>query len=207
MTSEGGRAPRVVYGARFAEALAYASACHEGQARKGNHAPYVTHVLAVASLVGEFGGDEDQAIAALLHDTMEDSGATAAEIEARFGARVARFVEACTDTTEHPKPPWRPRKEAHLAKLAEMPGDVKLVVAADKLHNAQSIARDLRRASVGEAVWSRFSAAREDVLWYYRAMIDALATGWEHEILDELRAEVAFIAAAPAARAGESPGR
>jgi (p)ppGpp synthase/HD superfamily hydrolase len=183
--------PRFTYGERFADALAFAAECHAAQARKGNGVPYVTHVLAVASFVGEFGGDEDQAIAGLLHDTMEDSGVTAAELAARFGARVASIVEACTDTTEHPKPPWRERKERHVAHLRAASADVKLVVAADKLHNMQSIARDLRRRSVGAAVWSRFRASREDTLWYFGAMIDALADGYDGEIVDELRAELA----------------
>ncbi len=185
--------PAHTYGARFAQALAFANACHEAQARKGNGVPYVTHVIAVASLVGEYGGDEDQAIAGLLHDAMEDAGVTAAEIEERFGAKVAAIVEACTDTVEHPKPPWRARKEAHVAHVRAAPADVKLVVAADKLHNLQTVARDLRRRSVGASVWSRFKAPREGSLWYFGAMIDALADGWDAEIVDELRAELASL--------------
>jgi (p)ppGpp synthase/HD superfamily hydrolase len=182
--------PTHTYGKRFAEALAFATACHETQARKGNGVPYVTHVIAVASLVGEYGGDEDQAIAGLLHDVMEDAGVTARALEERFGARVARIVEACTDTVEHPKPPWRARKEAHVAHVRAASPDVKLVVAADKLHNLQTIGRDLRRPAVGAAVWARFSASREQSLWYFGAMIDALAYGWDAEILGELRSEL-----------------
>ena len=187
--------PTHTYGARFAEALAFATACHEAQARKGNGVPYVTHVLAVASLVGEFGGDEDEAIAGLLHDVMEDSGVGSPEVSRRFGERVARIVEACTDTVEHPKPPWRARKEAHVAHVRGASSDVKLVVAADKLHNLQTIARDLRRPSVGAAVWSRFSASRADSLWYFGAMLDALGAGWDAEIVGELRAELAGLVA------------
>lgn len=180
-----------MYGPRFESALAYASAIHHGQRRKGNGAPYIVHPLAVASLVGSYGGDEDQAIAGLLHDALEDCGVAAASIEGRYGARVARIVVACTDTTEDPKPPWRPRKEAHLAKVRGLPEETKLVIAADKLHNALSILRDLRHPQVGEAVWGRFSADREQVLWYYRAMCEALGTGWSHPLLDELRHNVA----------------
>lgn len=186
--------PRHTYGKRFAEALAFAAACHAAQARKGNGVPYVTHVLAVASLVGEYGGDEDQAIAGLLHDVMEDAGVTGHEIEERFGERVARIVEACTDTVEHPKPPWRARKEAHVAHVRGASGDVKLVVAADKLHNLQTIGRDLRRSSVGVAVWARFKASRDESLWYFGAMIDALSDGCAPEIVSELRAELARVA-------------
>ena len=178
------------YGPRFESALGWASALHFGQERKGNGAPYIVHPLAVASLVAEYGGDEDQAIAALLHDVMEDCGVSADELEARYGPRVARIVAQCTDTTERPKPAWRPRKEAHLAELRRAPDEVKLVVAADKLHNAQCIVRDLRRPSVGAELWSRFRASRQELLWYYRAALEALADGWEHELLGELREAV-----------------
>jgi (p)ppGpp synthase/HD superfamily hydrolase len=179
-----------MFGPRFEAAVVYASSLHFGQRRKGAGGPYITHPLSVAAIVGEFGGDEDQAIAALLHDVMEDCGVSQADIAARYGERVAAIVTACTDTTERPKPPWRARKEAHIAKVRAEPGEVKLVIAADKLHNAESIARDLRRRSVGASVWGRFSVPRDQVLWYYRSMAEALAAGWEHEIADELAAAV-----------------
>ncbi len=178
---------RPMFGPRFEAALVHATQLHFGQRRKGSGAPYIIHPLAVSSLVGQYGGDEDQAIAALLHDVMEDCGVTRAELAQRHGERVARIVEACTDTTEQPKPPWRQRKEAHVAKVAAEPAEIKLVLAADKLHNATSIAADLRKGSVGEQVWSRFRADRKSVLWYYHAMVDALADGWSHEIVAELR--------------------
>jgi (p)ppGpp synthase/HD superfamily hydrolase len=176
-----------MYGPRFESALAFACAAHFGQIRKGSGAPYITHPMAVASIVGAYGGDEDQAIAALLHDVMEDCGVPEERIAQRYGSRVATIVAACTDTTERPKPPWRPRKEAHIAKVRGQPGEVKLVIAADKLHNALSILRDLRRPSVGEVVWDRFTADRPDVLWYYGAMAEALGAGWDHELHGELR--------------------
>jgi (p)ppGpp synthase/HD superfamily hydrolase len=182
---------RAGYGPRFADALAFATTAHAGQIRKSVGAPYITHPIAVASLVGEYGGDEDQAIAALLHDVMEDCGVTSEEIARRFGARVAAIVAACTDTVEHPKPPWRERKEAHLAHVRREPPEVKLVIAADKLHNASCIVRDLHRKSVGDAVWERFTASKSDVIWYYRAMAAALAEGWSSEILQELQRTVA----------------
>ncbi|RLB62513.1 MAG: phosphohydrolase [Deltaproteobacteria bacterium] len=179
-----------MYGPRFAAALEFACTQHHGQRRKGSGSPYITHPLAVASLVGDYGGDEDQAIAALLHDVMEDCDVKRSEIADRFGAQVAEIVAACTDTTEVPKPPWRPRKEAYIEHLRTQSPHIKLVVGCDKLHNAMSILRDLGRASVGEVVWTRFSADRTAVLWYYRTVAEALAHQWDHELLDELRRSV-----------------
>jgi GTP pyrophosphokinase len=181
------------YGPRFESALAFACACHFGQHRKGSGAPYIIHPLAVASIVGQYGGDEDQAVAALLHDVMEDCGVSRDTIAGRYGERVAGIVEACTDSTERPKPAWRPRKEAHIERLRGEEAFTKLVVAADKLHNAESIVRDRARPSVGDTVWERFSASRDEVLWYYAAISDALAEGWEHDLLDELRSTVASL--------------
>jgi (p)ppGpp synthase/HD superfamily hydrolase len=139
--------------------------------------------------VAEWGGDEDQLIAALMHDWLEDiPGASEAALAQRYGERVARLVKALSDTTVTPKPPWLERKQAYLAHLASAPAEVKLISAADKLHNARSVRRDLEL--VGESVWSRFSATREQTLWYYGAVLNALATGWEHRLVDELRREV-----------------
>jgi GTP pyrophosphokinase len=175
------------YGPRFEAALVHANQLHFGQRRKGSGAPYIIHPLAVAAIVGQYGGDEDQAIAALLHDVMEDCGVKRPELASRYGERVATIVEACSDTTERPKPPWRQRKEAHVARVPGEPVEIKLVLAADKLHNASAIVIDLRNFSVGERVWDRFRADRDSVLWYYHSMVDALAHGWSHEIVDELR--------------------
>jgi (p)ppGpp synthase/HD superfamily hydrolase len=172
--------------AAFDAALLFALDKHRKQVRKGSGVPYVTHLLSVASLVAEFGGDEAQAIAGLLHDSIEDQGVTEADLVERFGPAVARIVVACTDAFARPKPPWRARKEAHLAHLRAQPPEIKLVVACDKLHNALSIARDLRDPAVGPAVWGRFSMPREDTLWYYRAVRDALAEGWPHRVIGEL---------------------
>ena len=159
---------------RYGKALAYAAEKHAGQKRKGTRIPYISHPMAVASLVLEYGGGEDEVIAALLHDVAEDCGGQEAldEIRRRFGMGVAAIVEGCSDTLESPKPKWRPRKEAHLEHLQTAHRSVRLVAAADKLHNARSILRDYR--SQGENVWKRFSAAKEDVLWYYGAVTRAL---------------------------------
>ncbi|RCK77982.1 MAG: GTP pyrophosphokinase [Candidatus Ozemobacter sibiricus] len=184
---------------RFKEALAYAFDLHCHQIRKGSGVPYVAHLLAVAANVLDHGGDEEQAIAALLHDAVEDQGgrATAAAIRERFGERVAAIVAGCTDTELTPKPPWRQRKEAYLAHLAHAPADVLLVSASDKLHNARAILADLRQ--VGSQVWDRFSGGRDGTLWYYRALVTtyraafAAAAPERMGLIDDLEQVVAEI--------------
>jgi (p)ppGpp synthase/HD superfamily hydrolase len=161
-----------VLGTRFVEAVEYAEAVHRTQVRNGTEIPYLSHLLATAALALEHGADEDQAIAALLHDAAEDHGGyeRLADIRARFGDRVAGIVEGCTDTFDRPKPPWRPRKEAHLDNLrTQANADVLLAAACDKLHNARSILADYR--THGEELWQRFGAGRES-LWYYGAMLE-----------------------------------
>jgi (p)ppGpp synthase/HD superfamily hydrolase len=157
---------------RFEDALGFAAHLHARQRRKGTSIPYVAHLMSVASLVLENGGDEDQAIAALLHDAVEDQGGlpTLQEIRKRFGDRVARIVEGCSDTNEHPKPPWRKRKEEYLQHLRQVDADVRLVSLADKLHNARSILRDLRQA--GPQSFSRFNGGQAGTLWYYHSLAD-----------------------------------
>lgn len=177
----------MAYSERIVDALALTHELHRDQQRKGSRTPYITHLMSVAALVGEFGGDEDQFIAALLHDAVEDQGGLKVleRIRKRFGARVADYVWVCTDAHETPKPPWRTRKEQHIAKVAGTSPAIKLIVAADKLHNVRSIRTDLRQH--GEEVWKRFSGGREGSLWYYREMLAALRRDWEHPILEELR--------------------
>jgi hypothetical protein len=168
-------------GRRLGQALAWADELHADQRRKGSDVPYVAHLLAVAALVLEAGGSEDEAIAALLHDAAEDQGGRAllAEIEQRFGPRVASIVEACSDSLEPrgaAKAPWRERKEAYLAHLARERDDGALLVSlADKLANAGAILRDLRDPAVGDGVFDRFNGGREGTLWYYRALADTFA--------------------------------
>lgn len=163
--------------ARFEEALIFATRLHATQLRKGTTIPYIAHLLGVTNLVITHGGNEDEAIAALLHDSIEDQGATPALIEARFGKIVADIVEACTDTDVIPKPPWRQRKEKYLPHLAAAPPSVKLVAAADKLDNLRAILADYR--THGPALWSRFSAGYEDQVWYFRGCVSALKGGPE----------------------------
>jgi (p)ppGpp synthase/HD superfamily hydrolase len=155
----------VSYEEKLEEALGYAARVHRDQVRKGSSVPYVTHLLAVAAIVGENGGTEEEVIAALLHDAPEDRGGEArlAEIRERFGDEVADIVAGNTDTFEDPKPPWRERKEVYVAHVAHAPRSVRLVSAADKLHNARSVLADLR--SLGEDLWPRFNGGKEGTLW------------------------------------------
>ena len=161
----------MTYSNRFEEALLYATRLHANQARKGSGIPYISHLLAVCALVMEHGGDEDQAIAALLHDSAEDQGGykTLDDIRARFGERVARLVAELSDTFETPKPPWRARKEAYLAHLPHAAPDSLLISLADKVHNARSILAD--HDAIGEEIWTRFNHGREGTLWYYRSLV------------------------------------
>jgi (p)ppGpp synthase/HD superfamily hydrolase len=159
-------------GPRFLRAFQFAAEKHKGQARKASTIPYLAHLMGVASLVLEAGGDEDLAIAALLHDVVEDCGGAPMlrEVRRRFGERVAKVVDGCTDADTFPKPPWRERKEKYIAHLKTADADTRLVSAADKLNNVRSILSDYR--AHGESIWSRFNGGREGTLWYYRTLRD-----------------------------------
>ena len=174
------------YGQKFEEALVYAARLHRDQTRKGSGIPYVTHLLAVAAIVGENDGTEEEAVAALLHDAPEDRGGRERleDIRRRFGDEVAGTVAGCTDTYEDPKPPWRPRKEAYIAHVAAASPSVRLVSAADKLHNARAILADLR--SLGEELWERFTGGKEGTLWYYRALVEAYKSAGTNAVVEEL---------------------
>jgi len=174
-------------GSRFEEALAYAARAHWRQVRKATDVPYVAHLLAVASLVLEHGGGEDEAIAALLHDAVEDAGGAPRreDLRARFGDDVVRLVDACSDHEGEPKPPWRERKTAFLAHLAsETDAGARLVVACDKLHNARAVLADYERH--GAALWARFNGGREGTIWYYRALAGELVRGGPADLGAEL---------------------
>jgi (p)ppGpp synthase/HD superfamily hydrolase len=175
---------------RFNVALGYAELAHRTQTRKGSDIPYVSHLLGVCALVFEYGGDEDQAIAALLHDAVEDQGGAARlkEITRLFGARVSRIVECCTDAYLHPKPPWKERKKLYLAELKDHDPDSWLVTGADKLYKALSIMRDYR--SLSEALWERFNGGRDGTLWYYRSVADELGRLMPGEMADDLEIAV-----------------
>lgn len=171
---------------QFEQALAYAVVIHAGQVRKGTAVPYVAHLLGVAGIVLEYGGDEDAAIGALLHDAGEDAGGQGRidDIRLRFGDAVAEIVMGCTDTLLTPKPPWRERKEKYIAHVKEASAPVRLVSAADKLHNARAIVRDYRQ--IGKELWTRFNGGKEGTLWYYRALLEALRAAGTNELVEEL---------------------
>ncbi len=175
---------------RFDEALVYASGLHREQRRKGANTPYIAHLLTVSALTIEFGGDEDQAIAALLHDAAEDHGGQSRldDIDQRFGTRVALIVADCTDAVIDPKPPWRARKEAYLGSLAAKSRDSLLVSLADKTHNAEAILDDYY--ALGPSVYDRFTGGREGTIWYYEALSAALAVIFPGRLSRRLAAAV-----------------
>jgi len=162
-------------GPRLQRAFYYAAKKHDGQARKGTAVPYLSHLMAVASLVLEAGGDEDMAIAALLHDVVEDCGGMPRlkEIRRQFGARVAKIVEGCTHSFVEPKPDWIERKRGYLEEVKHADEETRLVSASDKLHNVRTILADYRKD--GDAIWVRFNGKKEGTLWYYRALSDEYA--------------------------------
>jgi (p)ppGpp synthase/HD superfamily hydrolase len=184
------RSRAVKLGPRFRRAFLFAADKHSGQTRKASTIPYVAHLMGVASLVLEAGGDEELAIAALLHDVVEDCGGAPMlkEVHRRFGARVAKIVDGCTDADTYPKPPWRERKEKYIRRLRKEDADTRLVSAADKLNNVRSILSDYR--AVGEAVWSRFKGGREGTLWYYRTLRDVFLKYKRNRITRDLELAV-----------------
>ncbi len=171
---------------RFEEALVFATRLHAHQLRKGTQIPYVAHLLAAASIVLENGGTEDEAIAALLHDAVEDQGGskTREEIRRRFGDNVAAIVDGCSDSDQFIKPLWRKRKEDYIAHLPQASTSVRLVSQADKLHNARSILSDYRLS--GESTWNRFKGGKEGTLWYYRSLVETFRRIETTPLVEEL---------------------
>ena len=169
-------------GSRFSDAIVFAAELHRLQRRKGTQIPYMSHILGVTSIVLEYGADEDEAIAAVLHDAIEDApgslgpnkAATVRDfIRFKFGARVLEIVECCTDADVEPKPAWRQRKEQYVSRIAHEPASALLVSAADKLHNVRAILKDFRTG--GPTVFDRFNAAAgaEGTIGYYRGLANA----------------------------------
>jgi (p)ppGpp synthase/HD superfamily hydrolase len=158
---------------QFEKALTYATRIHGGQLRKKTRIPYIAHIIGVAAIAMEYGANETEAIAALLHDAVEDCGGAKRlrDIERKFGKKVARIVDGCTDTDRTPKPPWLERKKAYIAHVRHAPMATRLVSASDKLHNVRAILMDYREE--GERLWSRFNAGKHGALWYYRALVNA----------------------------------
>ncbi|HST09472.1 MAG TPA: HD domain-containing protein [Terriglobales bacterium] len=198
----------VKLGPRFNEAFLFAAEKHGLQTRKKTGIPYISHLMSVAALVLETGGGEEEAIAALLHDVVEDCGGhpVLEEIRQRFGERVAKIVEGCTDAYTVPKPPWKARKLDYLNHLRRATDDVRLVSAADKLHNARTILADYRKD--GDSVWERFNGGRDGTLWYYRAVLDVLREGRTNRLVDELNrvvTELETLSTKGSARASSLP--
>ena len=172
--------------ARFDEAILYAHEVHAAQPRKGTNVPYIGHLMGVSSIVLDYGGSEDEAIAALLHDAAEDQGGRARldDIRRRFGDAVARIVEDCTDSWDMPKRPWLERKRGYVEHARTLPPSSLRVAAADKVHNAYAILRDLR--NVGDDVWERFNASADDILAYYQSLVRAYREAGGGRLVDEL---------------------
>ena len=171
---------------RFDAAFVYAHEAHATHQRKGSGTPYLGHLMGVASIVIDDGGTEDEAIAALLHDAAEDSGGRGRldDIRTRFGDAVAAIVEDCTDAWTDPKPPWMDRKRQYVDHARRLSPPSRRVSAADKVHNAYAILRDLR--NTGEAVWQRFNAGPDDILWYYQSLVRAYREAGGGPLVDEL---------------------
>ncbi len=189
--------------ARYVQALEYAIEWHGYQHRKSTEIPYISHPLGVSSLILEAMGDEDQAIAGLLHDIPEDCGGEPrlVEIQKLFGDRVAELVRGCSDSlTEDPevKAPWRERKEEHLRHLAVASADLLLVTGADKVHNGRSIATD--KQSIGDEIWRRFNSDKASIIWYYDSVLAILEkAGITKAIVNPLKAAIEVMKA-------DSPG-
>lgn len=176
---------------RFEEALLYANRLHLHQKRKTNQTPYIAHLLSVAALVMEAGGDADTVIAALLHDAVEDQGGmnTLEEIKGRFGEKVARIVEECTDAFTHPKPPWRERKQAHIERVSDCTPEALLVILADKVHNLRTMLADFDHQ--GESIWEKFNGGRDGTLWYNSALLPIFTERYHGYLLGEFTRLVA----------------
>jgi (p)ppGpp synthase/HD superfamily hydrolase len=194
---------------RFDGALLYATHVHGGQVRKGTSTPYIAHLLAVSATVLEYGGDEDLAIAALLHDSVEDQGGKARleDVRNQFGDRVANVVAACSDSLVdtgkgEQKPDWRKRKENYIAHLDAASEDILRVSLADKVHNARAILRDLQKPDVGEGIWSRFSQPQAETLWYYGSLADKFREKWPGQLADELHEIVEVLRKSSTAKIG-----
>jgi (p)ppGpp synthase/HD superfamily hydrolase len=172
---------------QFEKALIYATRAHGNQTRKKTGIPFIAHILGVAAIALEYGANETEAIGALLHDTVEDCGGAERlrEIRERFGDEVARIVDGCTDTYEAPKPPWLERKRTYVEHLKDSDSSIRLVSAADKLHNTRAILAELRRR--GLEVFDLFAGKKEGTLWYYRTLVAAFREHGDHiDLIDEL---------------------
>jgi GTP pyrophosphokinase len=177
-----------IFSEALGDALQYVLQIHGTQQRKTGAGEKSGHLLGVAALVIEDNGSEAEVIAALLHDSIEDTEATAAYLEQRFGPQVAAIVVGCTDAEESTKPPWRQRKERYLAHLPSASPSVLRVSNADKLYNARTIVADVRQ--LGDRLWDRFNTDKDETLWYYRELSRIFAESNPGYLADELRRTV-----------------
>ena len=164
---------------RFEEALVFAAQKHQHQTRKGTTIPYIAHLMQVSGIALENGANEDEAIAALLHDVIEDQDVTEEELTRRFGLEVAAIVAGCSDSASTDKAPWKQRKEAYIAHVLTASPSVRLVSSCDKLHNARAILADYQE--LGDGLWSRFNASPSDILWYYQSLVHAFQQAQEQQ--------------------------
>lgn len=185
---------------KFVSALCYAADLHAKQFRKRTGRPYIGHLLGVTSITVEYGGDEEMAIAALLHDAVEDQGGLPRlrEIRRKFGKRVAHIVDGCTDSYTQPKPPWMERKRAYIARAAKESAEVCLVSAADKLANVRETLHDVRVQ--GESVFERFEGKKDGTLWYYRELVRVFRKAGNNPLVEELGRAVTALEAQSASR-------
>lgn len=176
----------------FERGLEFAAKRHKGHLCKGTTIPYIAYLLQVSGIVMEYGGNEVQAVAALLDDVVEDQKAILEEVQEQFGPDLAAIVDGCSDTDQAEKEEWWQRKRAYIEEIARKGTEVRLVSAADKLHNARAILKDYRTA--GDAAFERFKGKKAGTIWYYRALIDAFrATNTDEALIDELNCTVTEI--------------
>lgn len=161
---------------RFEQALILAAQLHAAQTRKSRDVPYISHLLSVTALVLEDGGDEDEAIAALLHDAVEDQGGIVTRnlIRQQFGETVVGIVDDCTESVTKPKPPWRDRKLKYLDQMRRASPSALKVSLADKLHNARCVLADYYLQ--GNAIWDKFKGGKDGTLWFYRSLLEVYKT-------------------------------
>lgn len=175
---------------KFEKALSFATQLHATQYRKGSKAPFITHLLSVCAIILEDGGTEDEAIAGLLHDAVEDQGGlkTLEAIKNTFGERIAQIVLECSETHLSPKPPWKERKVQSLAKMKQISDSAIRVVLADKVHNSQSLIREHQK--YGTIIWNNFKAGREGTVWYFNQVCAVLNERTNSELIHELKLAV-----------------
>ncbi|WP_249226665.1 gamma-glutamylcyclotransferase family protein [Alicyclobacillus mengziensis] len=174
-------------------AVQVSARAHSGQTRKGSGTPYIVHPVSVAMILMRAGCDEEVVAAGLLHDTVEDTDLTLADVRVQFGERVAKLVAGASEPDK--SQPWEARKRHTIAFLTQAPDDVRVLVCADKLDNVRSIRQDAER--LGEVVWSRFHRGRKDQEWYYRSIVESLSVASEFPMLQELQDEVNLLFGMP----------